>query len=878
MYQPRLPGGVGPVPPALFALALCVAAPASAQTRTYTSNADFAEGLLVDVNSDPPNRDQLQIDEGGEFSLLSVACGGLDTVVRLRTDTGEVVGEYRTAPGALDGDPSRATTDLVGNVWVGNRLEDGNGRMGFGSVAQFGVVVGGTRTDANGVPDPNGQFLAPPFTYSTAVDRDGDGLIRTSRGLGDVLAWPDVTDGAGGNPALVEDSEDEAILVFQRTQPVRIRHLSVDPASNQLWAGGYPTFPTSFDQLDGTNGAILSNLPAVPPGCGGYAGLVSSAGVLWSTSELEGQLFRKDLGSAAAATCVVVQSNVRGIAEAADGTLWTAGGNRLVQVSADGSQTTIFSPAGALQLHGIAIEPATGDLWVASSGSNEVLRLDSAGTLITRIPAGTQPRGVAFDGAGKAWVANQGSDDVMRIDPATNAVDLTVPLRPGSAPFNPSDMTGSITFDDNVAQGTWNVVADGGQSGTSWTDVSWTEALTGNGRIDVAVRAAETEAGLAGLPFVPVGNGAGIAQNGRFLEVQALFLRSTSGAQESPILFDLTVTGENSMPPDDDCPTAHRRRAGSLLVYPEFDNTNGSHTVLTVTNVANESDDVAVEFIYIDAEGCQEFNRTELLTPNDTLTLLTRFHNPDQERGFVYAFAKDPVTGERIVSNTLIGHLLILSAGQDESSLAGKDGGGGGGGKGGGIEYSMNPLVFEGIGEGGLTDLDGDGLLDLDGLEYEMAPDQILIPRFFGQREGLHFVEGFDSSLILLSLSGGSLFDTTVDFLVYNDNEQVFSAEHTFTCWEKLPLIDVSPVFGQAFLADSTAHDPNELLGAPQLETGWMRIDGAVANSSSTTIHDPAFYAVLVEHVGDLGGADAPFELCTQPGGVLLPRDLSGGQ
>ena len=301
-----------------LALAL-LALPAAGQSRTWTTNADFDEGLLLQVNHDPPNRDQLQLDEGGSFSLLSVACGGRNTVVRIRTDDGTVVGEYLTAPAGLDGDPSRATTDLVGNAWVGNRLEDGSGGEVFGSVAQVGVVVGGTRTDASGQPDPNGQYLAPPYLYSTAVDRDGDGLLRTSRGLGDVLAWPDLGDGLGGNPALVQDSEDELIRIFQRTQAPRIRHLSVDPATNDLWAGGYPTFPTSFDRLDGTNGARLSNLPAVPPGCGGYAGLVSSAGVLWSSSELEGALFRKDLGSSAAATCVAVQATPRGVAEALDG-------------------------------------------------------------------------------------------------------------------------------------------------------------------------------------------------------------------------------------------------------------------------------------------------------------------------------------------------------------------------------------------------------------------------------------------------------------------------------------------------------------------------------------------------------------------------------
>ncbi|MFT7487290.1 MAG: hypothetical protein ACI9F9_003151, partial [Candidatus Paceibacteria bacterium] len=70
--------------------------------------------------------------------------------------------------------------------------------------------------------------------------------------------------------------------------------------------------------------------------------------------------------------------------------------------------------------------------------------------------------------------------------------------------------------------------------------------------------------------------------------------------------------------------------------------------------------------------------------------------------------------------------------------------------------------------------------------------------------------------------------------------------------------------------------DPDELVGANYIETGWIRIDGDVANSPTTSIEDPAFYAVLIERIANLGGADLPFELCSQPGGVLLPRSLSG--
>lgn len=80
--------------------------------------------------------------------------------------------------------------------------------------------------------------------------------------------------------------------------------------------------------------------------------------------------------------------------------------------------------------------------------------------------------------------------------------------------------------------------------------------------------------------------------------------------------------------------------AGSLLIFPEFNNHIGVHNILTITNTNAESD-VLVEIIYIDGDDCHEFNREIYLTPNDTFTFLTRFHNPNQEHGYAYAFAKD---------------------------------------------------------------------------------------------------------------------------------------------------------------------------------------------------------------------------------------------
>jgi hypothetical protein len=298
---------------------------------------------------------------------------------------------------------------------------------------------------------------------------------------------------------------------------------------------------------------------------------------------------------------------------------------------------------------------------------------------------------------------------------------------------------------------------------------------------------------------------------------------------------------------------ADGRAPGSLLLYPEFDNREGTVTVLTITNTATDVGDVQVEFVYIGRYGeshhdiqCEEFNRTEVLTDNDTLTLLTEVHNPQQEQGFVYAFARETVATP-IVHNWLIGNVMTVD-GLDA------------------FEYSINPVSYEGF----AGDLNGNGLRDLDGSEYEESADELLFPRFLGQGEMRK------SELILIGLTGGARFETTVDFLIYNDNEEVFSSEYTFQCWERVKLKDISGIFENDFLADWTNNDPQELYGAPTIETGWFRMDGALASSTSTTLAEPAVYGVLVEKIGNRGAADLPFESGLNDSGKLFARSNDG--
>jgi hypothetical protein len=258
--------------------------------------------------------------------------------------------------------------------------------------------------------------------------------------------------------------------------------------------------------------------------------------------------------------------------------------------------------------------------------------------------------------------------------------------------------------------------------------------------------------------------------------------------------------------------------------------------------------------------GCEEFNRTETLTANDTLSLLTLAHNPEAAQGFAYVHAVDD-EGAPIGFDHLIGQLLVVDGIES-------------------FDYSVNAVDYRAaVSEGVMTDFDADGVRDLDGVEYEMTAGELLIPRFFGQSSDTEGTTPFNSELLLIGLTGGNKFTTTADFLVYNDNEEVFSAEHSFDCWTKTPLVDISGVFTNSFLRDNTDHASSEPVGFSQYETGWMRINGGVAVSEAASFADPAVYAVLIEHAQSYGAADLPFEVCQQAG-QLLPRgvigDLSG--
>lgn len=284
---------------------------------------------------------------------------------------------------------------------------------------------------------------------------------------------------------------------------------------------------------------------------------------------------------------------------------------------------------------------------------------------------------------------------------------------------------------------------------------------------------------------------------------------------------------------------------GSALIYPEFDNRPGRATVFTITNT-DPSASVRVHYVFLRSTDCVEFDRSELLTPNDTFSAVTANFVPGSTRGWFYAFAQHATTGRAISRNRLIGMESVFDGVATTS-------------------YSLAAIAFRSpLATDIPTDLDSDGTVDLDGQEYAAFAEEVLIPRFIGQ------TANYREELILIPLTGGDEFTSSVRFLIFNDNESVFSASYNVNCWARVPLTSISSAFSNSFLI-SSPDDPDEHLGI--YETGWFLVDGGSATSGSATLPDPAILAVLISPEAG-GGPTLPFGRGTQTNADLSPTSF----
>ncbi|MGE0482480.1 MAG: right-handed parallel beta-helix repeat-containing protein [Phycisphaerae bacterium] len=521
----------------------------------FSSDADFELGWLVNLRhtlaGDALERNQDAIP----LPYLWAPLSGLSRVIRVNTLTGDVQGDYATAPANQLGDPSRTAVDLDGNLWIANRND--LAFPGTGSVVKVGYVVGGTRCDGAGFPDPLGDYLKPPFVYSSCVDRNRDGLIATSRGLGDVRAWYDLSP----ENATADDADDECICRYVAVRGTGVRHLSVDK-SNNLWTGGRDNH--LFDVVDGFTGAAQPVSFSVMGG--GYGGLIDYAGYLWSAERLgvdSGRLLRVDTTSAQNPLPAIVCSGSADTYTVTTGRLgqvWTTefAANEIRQIAADGTLLTSIGTGDPDGDRGIAMTVSDDGLLalVASSGGATVSRIllqpDPPDPLSIALGEdGLEPTGLAVDPAGMVWATCRTGNTLKRINPATQPsgphVDLTITLPANAAPYSYTDQTGQLTL-HNTGIGTWTVVHDGGTFNAEWHLLRWNrEGVCDDplpGDLEVSVRAADQRTELTARAFAAVEEGRRFDDvRGRYLEIRVRFCGAGPDVlPHSPVLCDLSAS------------------------------------------------------------------------------------------------------------------------------------------------------------------------------------------------------------------------------------------------------------------------------------------------------------------------------------------------
>jgi RHS repeat-associated protein len=477
--------------------------------RTYTLDAHFDEGNLFNIIHDVAN--QLQLDHTArELDFLWVAVSSKGTIVKIDTKTGVVLGEYFTSPSGQPKDPSRTTVDLNGNVWNTNRA--GN------SVVHVGLVE-------------NGQ----------CIDRNGNGIIDTSTGFGDIKPWTNLN-GADTNGG-VTTAQDECILHYTKVNSFGTRHVSVTK-DNDIWVSG--TSGRRFDLIDGTTGQIKRAEPTV--GFGGYGGLIDKNGVIWSSNPMLRWDTSKPLTGANGTNWSGFNHPSYGLCIDSGGNVWNTsfGNGQIRKFAPSGALLGIFNQGDAFA-QGCVVDKKD-DVWVAHSlNRSTVGHLKNDGTYVGTIAVQSGPTGVAVDASGKIWATNHNSRTVSRIDPNlgplgpdgvthVGAVDFTTRNLGGDL-YNYSDMTGS-TLSGIPASGTWSTVFDSGITGAEWGRIGWTAKMCGDAALTISV--ASSTNGTTFGPSQVVTNGADPSvANGRFLRIVVNFKRASSG--ESPILYDLSV-------------------------------------------------------------------------------------------------------------------------------------------------------------------------------------------------------------------------------------------------------------------------------------------------------------------------------------------------
>ncbi|MEH8017607.1 hypothetical protein MN202_10195 [Rheinheimera muenzenbergensis] len=537
------PAGKGVVYPLLLAALCSYSSAALAANKTYTLDADFAQGALDGVNYDAPNGDQLQLNAvGTTFPVAWIANAGEDTVSKFDTNLNKEVARYRTwfgpagQPGhfnhlgnAYSGPaPSRTAVDINGNAYVLNR------HFNQGTTSA-GVVL---KILAEGFVDRNGNGV-----MDTSVDANDDGIIDAS----EMQPMAD-TNGNG----IIDDDEiqDERIAWAKRVPdgvaaPLRPtgrlgRAMCIGTDGN-LWVGLFND--RTYYKISSADGSTIFGPVSTTPTDGQptagswtpYGCLIDASGTLWSASlsSVLGKITNTQSNTGPYTISSFGGMSNYGIA-LGNGKVYLGSGNRQFDPATD---TNIAIPNMTVGTAGIVVDGGGNII----AGTSTVRKVAPDGTLLWQAPlqaGGSSSVGIQVDANND--VLQIGFTSAGRIQKYRGSDGAPLGVFPvGNMPYTYSDATGLVARNVTNPTGTWTVVYDSGSSGTAWDNINWNDLAPADTGVQVAFRTAESQAGLALVSYQPTTKGTALASSGRFIQVQSRLNGNEQG--DSPILFDLTI-------------------------------------------------------------------------------------------------------------------------------------------------------------------------------------------------------------------------------------------------------------------------------------------------------------------------------------------------
>ncbi len=511
-------------------------------TKVYTLDADFAEGVLFNINSNAPNSNQLQLNDAGGIQtlpVLYVANAAEDTISKFNTTTNAETGRYRSwfGPAGQPGHyshpnnafagpaPSRSAVDAEGNCYVGNRGFNTPGSLmkilNSGFIDRNGNGVMDTSVDINMNNRIDGAEILP------MADSNGNGVVDQAEIRDERVAW------------IVNIAPAGALL----------RSVSIAP-DGAIWVGLYQTQTyRSYSSVYGSpiSDSISTAAAAHTP----YGSLIFSDGDLYSASL--GSRLGKLVTGTGVFTSFAHSNSDYGIGIGNDpnngnSPMVILGGQGINSFFKFNATTNTFSfPASGVTPLGVSVDSDNNIFCSDAVGGGQFsgcskFRPDGSQLWTSNAQTGaasSAQRGAIVDANGDVWTVNVENDNVSKFNGATGAPLGVFPV--GDAPYTYSDASGSSFIQTNPT-GTWDVVYDTGERSAKSVVISWNGTTNNGSSIQVVADASDVISTVGGFnPSSATAAGNGIvvpAVAGRYVYVR---VRLVSSNQTSPVLQDLTI-------------------------------------------------------------------------------------------------------------------------------------------------------------------------------------------------------------------------------------------------------------------------------------------------------------------------------------------------